>query len=71
MTRNMRNQYEPQSSKVKVVNEDTGVTVEADVLSRSADRLSLAIKGNKVILSKNASGVYVGKLLGMSLRCNG
>lgn len=70
MTRNLRN-YQPQNNRVKVINEDTGVVVEADVLSRRPDRLSLAIKGNKVILNKNANGIYVGKLLGMNLRCDG
>jgi hypothetical protein len=73
MTRNQnRNDWQqPASRVVKVINEETGVSVDAHVLSRSADRLSVAIQGNKVILAKNAHGVYVGKLLGMSLKCNG
>lgn len=69
--RNRNDWSSQQKSIVKVINEDTGVSVEADVLSRSPDRLVLAIKGNKVTLIKNKNGTYVGNMLGMSLRCDG
>lgn len=60
-----------EKTKVDVVNQDTGITIEADVLSRSADRLVLAIRQVKVILTKNKSGAYVGKMLGMNLKSDG
>jgi len=69
--RNKNDWSSQQKSTVKVINEDTGVSVEADILSRGADRLVLAIKGNKVTLIKNKSGAYVGVMLGMSLKSNG
>jgi hypothetical protein len=72
MTRNQnRNDWNQQKNKVKVINEDTGITVDADVLSRTNDRLVLAINTVKVTLAKNASGMYVGKMLGMSLKSDG
>lgn len=72
MTRNQnRNDWNQQKTKVKVINEDTGITVDADVLSRTNDRLVLAINTVKVTLAKNASGMYVGKMLGMSLKSDG
>ena len=72
MTRNQnRNDWNQQKTKVKVINEDTGIAVEADVLNRSNDRLVLAIKGNKVTLTKNDHGVYVGRMLGMVLKSEG
>lgn len=72
MTRNQnRNDWNQQKTKVKVINEDTGKAVEADVLSRTNDRLVLAINTVKVTLTKNASGMYVGKMLGMSLKSDG
>jgi len=69
--RNKNDWSSQQKSTVRVVNEDTGVSVDADILSRSPDRLVLAIKGNKVTLIKNKSGVYVGSMLGMSLKSDG
>jgi len=72
MTRNQnRNDWNQQKTKVKVINEDTGITVDADVLSRTNDRLVLAINTVKVTLAKNDSGMYVGKMLGMSLKSDG
>ena len=72
MTRNQnRNDWNQQKNKVKVINEDTGITVDADVLSRTNDRLVLAINTVKVTLAKTASGMYVGKMLGMSLKSDG
>ena len=71
MSKNKNDWTKPSSDTVKVTNEDTGIVVEAHVLGRTVDRLTLAIHGNKVVLAKNAHGVYTGKLLGMSLKCNG
>lgn len=72
MTRNQnRNDWNQQKTKVKVINEDTGIAIEADVLSRSGDRLVLAINTVKVTLTKNDMGMYVGRMLGMSLKSEG
>ena len=72
MTRNQnRNDWNQQKNKVKVINEDTGIAIEAGVLSRSNDRLVLAINTVKVTLTKNDMGMYVGRMLGMSLKSEG
>ena len=53
---------------VNLINEDTGKIVPADVLSLTESRLIVAVAGNKITLSKNANGAYVGRMLGMDLR---
>ncbi len=53
---------------VNLINEDTGKIVPADVLSLTETRLIVAVATNKITLSKNANGAYVGRMLGMDLR---
>jgi len=55
-------------NKINLINEDTGKVVPADVLSLTESRLIVAVAGNKITLSKNSNGAYVGRMLGMDLR---
>ena len=65
------NEYDPESPRANGADGHFAEFVEADVLSRTNDRLVLAINTVKVTLTKNASGMYVGKMLGMSLKSDG
>lgn len=57
-------------TKVNLINEDTGKVVASDVLSLTETRLVVAVANNKITLTKNANGAYVGRMLGMDLRAD-
>ncbi len=66
MARNLTSTfYAP--DKITVVNPDSGTEVKADVIEYGADRITAAVSGVKIILNKNASGKFVGKMAGMTL----
>lgn len=57
-------------TKVNLINEDTGKIVPADVLSLSETHLVVALASNKITLTKNANGAYVGRIACLDLRAD-
>lgn len=66
MARNLTSTfYAP--DKITVVNLDSGAEVSADVIQYSKDRITAAVGGVKIILTKTTTDKFVGKMAGMTL----
>jgi hypothetical protein len=53
--------------KITVVNPDTGRKVECQVIEYNTNRITAAIQGNKLLLTRNRNGIFEGRLAGMTL----
>lgn len=54
--------------KITVINLDNNCEVQCAVIDYGKLRITVAVNGIKIVLTKNSKGVFEGKLAGMSLQ---